>query len=138
MQPGRCVVSVVEHIRTRAYACVRMSMCRSAADVLPAMANILSYGGNMGSISLYMAHGGTNFGFWAGSNSELKHITSYDYVAPISESGATGMPGPGGANKFDVRIDSTIAMAVNPSRAAARKLAPRALAHPNGDQTPSA
>ena len=130
MQPGRCVVSIVEYVRTHEH------ICRSAADVLPAMANILSYGGNMGSISLYMAHGGTNFGFWAGSNSELKHITSYDYVAPISESGATSMPGPGGANKFDVRIDSTVAKTVLLRTTAARKLAPCGL-HIN-DETPRA
>ena len=33
-------------------------------------------------------------------------ITSYDYDAPISESGATGQPGIGGPNKFDVRAPS--------------------------------
>ena len=30
-------------------------------------------------------------------------ITSYDYDAPISESGDYGQPGIGGPNKFDVR-----------------------------------
>ena len=33
-------------------------------------------------------------------------ITSYDYDAPISESGDTGQPGIGGPNKFDVRTPS--------------------------------
>jgi len=45
------------------------------------------------SFSLYMAHGGTNFGFWSGANSDktglafTPDITSYDYSAPISEAG---------------------------------------------------
>lgn len=42
--------------------------------------------------NIYMAHGGTNFGFWAGANYNKEHqiqpdITSYDYDAPISEPG---------------------------------------------------
>ncbi len=43
-----------------------------------------------GSVSIYMAHGGTNFGFMNGSNyyDELKpDVTSYDYDALISEDG---------------------------------------------------
>ena len=43
-----------------------------------------------GSISIYLAHGGTNFGFMNGSNyyDELKpDVTSYDYDALISEDG---------------------------------------------------
>ncbi|XP_042048201.1 beta-galactosidase 17-like [Salvia splendens] len=46
-----------------------------------------------GSAVLYMAHGGTNFGFYNGANtgddeSAYKpDLTSYDYDAPISESG---------------------------------------------------
>jgi beta-galactosidase len=41
------------------------------------------------SFSLYMAHGGTSFGFSSGANSPpfLPTITSYDYGAPISEAG---------------------------------------------------
>ncbi|KAH7292374.1 hypothetical protein KP509_29G065200 [Ceratopteris richardii] len=45
---------------------------------------------------LYMAHGGTNFGFFSGANSgdnssDYKpDITSYDYDAPISEAGDVG------------------------------------------------
>ena len=41
------------------------------------------------SFSLYMTHGGTNFGHWAGANSPgyAPDVTSYDYDAPISESG---------------------------------------------------
>jgi beta-galactosidase len=41
------------------------------------------------SFSLYMAHGGTSFGFNAGANSPpfSPQVTSYDYDAPISEAG---------------------------------------------------
>ncbi|MDJ1481065.1 beta-galactosidase [Cytophagaceae bacterium YF14B1] len=42
--------------------------------------------------NFYMAHGGTNFGFTSGANYNEEHdiqpdITSYDYDAPVSESG---------------------------------------------------
>jgi beta-galactosidase len=44
------------------------------------------------SFNIYMAHGGTNFGFTSGANYDKEHeiqpdITSYDYDAPISEAG---------------------------------------------------
>lgn len=44
-----------------------------------------------GSVSLYMAHGGSNFGLWAGANHDGRlqpTITSYDSDAPIAEHGA--------------------------------------------------
>ncbi len=41
-----------------------------------------------GSFSLYMAHGGTTFGLWAGCDRPMRPDTSsYDYDAPISEAG---------------------------------------------------
>ena len=41
------------------------------------------------SFSIYMAHGGTTFGWWAGGNTPyMPQTSSYDYGAPISESGA--------------------------------------------------
>ncbi|KAK8581154.1 hypothetical protein V6N12_071393 [Hibiscus sabdariffa] len=46
-----------------------------------------------GSVVLYMAHGGTNFGFYNGANTGVDEsdykpdLTSYDYDAPITESG---------------------------------------------------
>ncbi|HYP15947.1 MAG TPA: beta-galactosidase, partial [Opitutus sp.] len=44
-----------------------------------------------GSFSLYMAHGGTTFGLWAGCDRPFRpDTTSYDYDAPISEAGWTG------------------------------------------------
>ena len=44
------------------------------------------------SFSLYVIHGGTNFGFTAGANGNPGHgyqsdLTSYDYAAPINEQG---------------------------------------------------
>jgi beta-galactosidase len=40
------------------------------------------------SFSMYMVHGGSNFGFTNGVNSFLNvHVTSYDYDAPINEHG---------------------------------------------------
>ena len=41
------------------------------------------------SFSLYMTHGGTSFGHWAGANSPgfAPDVTSYDYDAPINEYG---------------------------------------------------
>ena len=41
------------------------------------------------SFSLYMTHGGTSFGHWAGANSPgfQPDVTSYDYDAPINEWG---------------------------------------------------
>lgn len=51
-----------------------------------------------GSAVLYMAHGGTNFGFFSGSNtgetaSDFEpDITSYDYDAPIREDGDVDNP----------------------------------------------
>ncbi|CAL9375582.1 Beta-galactosidase [Streptomyces sp. enrichment culture] len=45
-----------------------------------------------GSVSVYMAHGGTNFGLWAGANHDgdllRPTVTSYDSDAPIAEHGA--------------------------------------------------
>jgi beta-galactosidase len=43
-----------------------------------------------GSVSIYMAHGGTNFGLWAGANEQGRlqpTVTSYDSDAPIAEDG---------------------------------------------------
>ena len=46
---------------------------------------------NRASFSIYMAHGGTSFGLWAGADRPFKPDTSsYDYDAPISEAGWIG------------------------------------------------
>lgn len=60
---------------------------RSADDMIAGISKMLT---DSISFSLYMTHGGTNFGHWAGANSPgyVPHVTSYDYDAPISESGA--------------------------------------------------
>lgn len=62
---------------------------RSAADAADTVAGILDAGG---SVSLYMAHGGTNFGLWSGANHDGDRlqptVTSYDSDAPVAEHGA--------------------------------------------------
>ncbi|MFJ1703520.1 beta-galactosidase family protein [Kitasatospora sp. NPDC088346] len=74
---------------------------RDAADAADALRRILAAGG---SVNLYMAHGGTNFGTGAGANHEdAPHnstdwtrspyqpvTTSYDYDAALDERGAPG------------------------------------------------
>lgn len=59
---------------------------RSATDLVNGMKEMLDK--NI-SFSLYMTHGGTSFGHWAGANfpNFSPTCTSYDYDAPISESG---------------------------------------------------
>ncbi|MEU6994730.1 beta-galactosidase family protein [Streptomyces sp. NPDC046465] len=68
-------------------------VARDAGDAAEALREILACGA---SVNLYMAHGGTNFAGWAGANrgggslhdGELQpDVTSYDYDAPIDESG---------------------------------------------------
>lgn len=61
---------------------------RPSADMIAGIDEMLSKGI---SFSLYMTHGGTNWGHWAGANSPgfAPDVTSYDYDAPISESGQT-------------------------------------------------
>ncbi|MFG2562396.1 beta-galactosidase family protein [Streptomyces sp. NPDC048496] len=66
---------------------------RDTTDAAEALDGILAAGG---SVNIYMGHGGTNFGWWAGANHTgktvadpgyLPTITSYDYDAPIGEAG---------------------------------------------------
>lgn len=59
---------------------------RPAADMVDGIDQMLSRGI---SFSLYMTHGGTSFGHWAGANSPgfAPDVTSYDYDAPINEQG---------------------------------------------------
>ncbi len=61
---------------------------RPAKDMVDGMDEMLSKGI---SFSLYMTHGGTSFGHWAGANSPgfAPDVTSYDYDAPINEYGHT-------------------------------------------------
>ena len=60
---------------------------RSAAGMGGTVRELLDAGGSM---SLYMAHGGTNFGLWNGANHDgvlQPTVTSYDSDAPIGEDG---------------------------------------------------
>ena len=61
---------------------------RPAKDMVEGIDEMLSKGI---SFSLYMTHGGTSFGHWAGANSPgfAPDVTSYDYDAPINEYGHT-------------------------------------------------
>ena len=59
---------------------------RSSKDMVAGLREMLDK--NI-SFSLYMTHGGTSFGHWAGANSPgfAPDVTSYDYDAPINEYG---------------------------------------------------
>ncbi|WP_433510486.1 beta-galactosidase [Nonomuraea sp. CA-143628] len=61
---------------------------RDAGSVVRALEGIVADGG---SVSVYMAHGGTNFGLWAGANEHEGRlqptVTSYDSDAPVAEDG---------------------------------------------------
>jgi len=61
----------------------------AAQDVDKTLEEMLSIGA---SVNIYMFHGGTSFGLTSGSNSDPFSCTptSYDYDAPISESGDVG------------------------------------------------
>lgn len=61
---------------------------RPARDMVAGIDEMLQKGI---SFSLYMTHGGTSFGHWAGANSPgfAPDVTSYDYDAPINEYGQT-------------------------------------------------
>ena len=60
---------------------------RPATDMVNGISTMLDNGI---SLSLYMTHGGTSFGWWAGANNTgfAPDCTSYDYDAPIDEQGA--------------------------------------------------
>ncbi|GHT48593.1 beta-galactosidase [Bacteroidia bacterium] len=59
---------------------------RSAAELVAGLEEMLD---KHISFSLYMTHGGTSFGHWAGANfpGYVPDCTSYDYDAPINEQG---------------------------------------------------
>lgn len=61
---------------------------RDAQDLADSVRELLELGG---SISLYMFHGGTNFGFMNGCSArhthDLHQVTSYNYDAPLDEEG---------------------------------------------------
>ena len=60
---------------------------RNVEDATNVLDDMLRIGA---SVNFYMAHGGTNFGFWNGANHGGKYeptVTSYDYDVAISEAG---------------------------------------------------
>ncbi|GAB7104465.1 beta-galactosidase [Streptomyces phaeofaciens JCM 4814] len=63
---------------------------RDAADAAADLDRLLAAGA---SVNIYMFHGGTNFGFTSGANHHHAYVptvTSYDYDAPLTESGDPG------------------------------------------------
>ncbi|GAB3121484.1 beta-galactosidase [Glaciibacter psychrotolerans] len=63
---------------------------RSRESMISTVDELLAAGG---SASIYMAHGGTNFGLWNGANWDgvlQPTVTSYDSDAPIAEDGRVG------------------------------------------------
>jgi len=63
---------------------------RSAEEAAANLDRLLSAGA---SVNIYMFHGGTNFGFTNGANHHHTYaptVTSYDYDAPLTESGDPG------------------------------------------------
>jgi hypothetical protein len=72
----------------------RHATSQGQAQVVQQFVNDLDYviGNESASISLYMVHGGTNFGFSNGAlwqNQTRVFTSSYDYGSPIDESGRT-------------------------------------------------
>lgn len=60
---------------------------RETGELIDSLREVLT----LGSVNLYMFHGGTNFGFMNGCSArgtvDLPQITSYDYGAPLNEQG---------------------------------------------------
>ncbi|MEW2523218.1 glycoside hydrolase family 35 protein [Actinacidiphila alni] len=83
-----------------------------------------------GSVSVYMAHGGSNSGLWAGANHDGDRlqptVTSYDSDAPIAEHGAL-TPKFFALRDRLLAADGRDASRVRPLPAAAPLLAPRSL-----------
>lgn len=66
---------------------------RDPAEAAAVLDTVLAEGA---SVNIYMGHGGTNFGWWAGANHTGRRegdpgyqptVTSYDYDAPVGEAG---------------------------------------------------
>ena len=79
------------------------TLARRPTRALAALvATLLAASNHSGGLSLYMAHGGTNFGFWGGASAGdySPDVTSYDYNAPVAEGGENGV-GTDGLDKWD-------------------------------------
>lgn len=62
----------------------------SAEELSSALAAVLHYGNGTGSVNLYMAHGGSNWGFWAGRAAENSNnaFSISEFVSVASQSDA--------------------------------------------------
>lgn len=66
----------------------------SAQHVADTLQDILSFAGNTGNVNLYMSHGGTNFGLWAGANAiSLGEVTKFAAETGINV-GSRGVASP--------------------------------------------
>jgi len=76
---------------------------KSSSGLASALDNLVGSKYNA-SLSMYMAYGGTNYGYWSGANgggdNYQPDITSYDYNSPLSEGGDHGF-GSDGKDKFE-------------------------------------
>ncbi len=60
-------------------------MANTSADLMMStLTDIVQYANSTGSVNLYMAHGGTNFGYWAGEI-RLHEILFQDVLASLGE-----------------------------------------------------
>ena len=57
----------------------------SAEELASALAAVLHYGNGTGSVNLYMAHGGSNWGFWAGKAAESLDVPLHAVVSSHQE-----------------------------------------------------
>ena len=91
-------------------------MARTSSKFLASSLDYMLYRNT--SVNLYMAVGGTNFEFWAGANNfrtgNRFDITSYDYNAPLSESGMHNI-GSDGIDKYTI-IRQTFTKHFGPSK----------------------
>jgi beta-galactosidase len=101
---------------------------RGVGSAQATLAEILDAGG---SVSIYMAHGGTNFGLWAGANHDGTRlqptVTSYDSDAPIAEHGALGPKFFALRDRLSAVGGGVTGRAVRPLPAPPSLLAPRSL-----------
>ena len=51
----------------------------SSEQILKTLNEIVEYGDGTGSVNLYMAHGGSNFGYWAGTTRNIHYEPVVEY-----------------------------------------------------------
>ena len=56
----------------------------SSQLMMQTLTDIVQYGNGTGSVNLYVAHGGTNFGYWAGNVPHQTHKTHSPHPTPTT------------------------------------------------------